>query len=99
MEFALAGRASVRVRLSDYLPFYRHGRGVVFSRPAAESVGRLFAVPRTGPSLCFDPIRPLPHSSCAGSELAHPAARGSSIAIYATGAGLLSPSVADGTIV
>jgi uncharacterized protein (TIGR03437 family) len=30
---------------------------------------------------------------------AHPAARGSSITIYATGAGLLSPPVADGTIV
>ena len=30
---------------------------------------------------------------------AHPAARGSSISIYATGAGLLDPAVADGTIV
>jgi len=30
---------------------------------------------------------------------AHPAARGAWVAIYATGAGLLSPSVADGTII
>jgi len=33
------------------------------------------------------------------NSAAHPAARGSWIAIYATGTGLLNPSVADGTIV
>ena len=30
---------------------------------------------------------------------AHPAARGSAIAIYATGTGILNPAVADGTVI
>jgi uncharacterized protein (TIGR03437 family) len=85
--FAVAGRSTTLMQVSA-------PGGATFSAtlPVSTAAPAMFVTSASGQGAILN-------GDLSVNSPAHPAARGSSISIYATGAGLLSPSVADGTIV
>ena len=87
VPFVVAGKSTTLMRVSA------HG-GATFTAtlPVSTAAPAMFVTSASGQGAILN-------GDLSVNSPAHPAARGSSISIYATGAGLLSPSVADGTIV
>jgi uncharacterized protein (TIGR03437 family) len=87
VPFVVAGQSTTLMRVSA------HG-GATFTAtlPVSTAAPAMFVISASGQGAILN-------GDLSVNSPAHPAARGSSISIYATGAGLLSPSVADGTIV
>ena len=87
VPFAVAGKSTTLMRVSA-------PDGATFSAtlPLSTAAPAMFVTSASGQGAILN-------GDLSVNSPAHPAARGSSVAIYATGAGLLSPSVADGTIV
>ena len=87
VPFVVAGQSTTLMRVSA------HG-GATFpaTLPVSTAAPAMFVISASGQGAILN-------GDLSVNSPAHPAARGSSISIYATGAGLLSPSVADGTIV
>jgi uncharacterized protein (TIGR03437 family) len=87
VPFEVAGKSTTLMRVSA-------PGGAVFTvtLPVSTAAPAIFAIGAAGQGAILN-------GDLSVNSAANPAARGSSIAIYATGAGLLSPAVADGTIV
>jgi uncharacterized protein (TIGR03437 family) len=85
--FALAGQSSTMMQVSA-------PGGAVFSAtlPVSAAAPAIFTIGASGQGAILN-------GDLSVNSAANPAARGSTIAIYATGIGLLSPAMADGTIV
>jgi uncharacterized protein (TIGR03437 family) len=87
VPFAVAGKSTTLMQVSA-------PGGATFSAtlPVSAAAPAIFVIGASGQGAILN-------GDLSVNSPAHPAARGSSITIYATGAGLLSPPVADGTIV
>ncbi len=87
VPFAVAGESTTAMQVAA-------PGGATFSAtlPVSAAAPAVFALSAAGQGAILN-------ADWSVNSPAHPAARGSWVAIYATGAGLLSPSVADGTIV
>jgi uncharacterized protein (TIGR03437 family) len=85
--FALAGQSSTMMQVSA-------PGGAVFSAtlPVNAAAPAIFTIGASGQGAILN-------GDLSVNSAANPAARGSTIAVYATGIGLLSPAMADGTIV
>jgi uncharacterized protein (TIGR03437 family) len=87
VPFGVAGESTTLLRVST-------PRGAAFTAtlPVSAAAPAVFAISASGQGAILN-------ADLSVNSPANPAARGTSIAIYATGAGLLSSSVADGAIV
>jgi len=88
VPFAVAGKSTTLLQVSTP----RGGPAFTASVPVSAAAPAVFVIGASGQGAILN-------GDLSVNSPAHPAARGSSIAIYATGTGLLSPSVADGAIV
>jgi len=87
VPFGLAGKSTTLMRVSA-----PGGAAFTATLPVSTAAPAMFAIGASGQGAILN-------GDLSANSPAHPAARGSWISIYATGAGLLSPSLADGTIV
>jgi uncharacterized protein (TIGR03437 family) len=87
VPFEVAGQATTVMQVSA-----AGGATFTATLPVSAAAPAIFVISASGQGAILN-------GDLSVNSPAHPAARGSSIAIYATGTGLLSPSVADGTIV
>jgi len=87
VPFSVAGRSTTLMQVSA-----PGGAAFTATLPVSTAAPAIFVTGAAGQGAILN-------GNLSVNSAANPAARGSSIAIYATGAGLLNPSVADGTIV
>jgi len=87
VPFAVAGEATTVMKVSA-----PGGEVFTITLPVSTAAPAIFATSAAGQGAILN-------GDLSVNSAANPAARGSSIAIYATGSGLLSTAVADGTIV
>jgi uncharacterized protein (TIGR03437 family) len=87
VPFAVAGQSTTLMRVSA-----PGGAAFTATLPVSTAAPAMFAASAPGQGAILN-------GDLSANSPAHPAARGSWTSIYATGSGLLSPSVADGTIV
>lgn len=85
--FEIAGKSTTVMRVST-----PRGAAFAVTLPVSTAAPAIFATSAAGQGAILN-------ADLLVNSAANPAARGSWIAIYATGAGLLSPAVADGSIV
>jgi len=87
VPFAVAGQSTTVMQIAA-----PGGATFTATQPVGAAAPAVFAIGASGQGAILN-------GDFTVNSPAHPAARGSWISIYATGAGLLSPAVADGTII